>query len=202
MSEDEVPLIATDRESRELLGMFDTPSFARRGADVEYALKRFHERLKRERDGMLDMLRTRLRQWAAASTGPDAESRFFRDSILALWPLANAPEPSWNTAPASERRLRAIARDLIASVERFNRRWSAFLDRLDVAALNHRIDQFNRNYLLEKECVLGSSRLASRFYRPIPRIDRPWLDTHYPTIEVPVQLGSWPFDRNPGHPTQ
>jgi hypothetical protein len=188
MSEDDVPLIATDRESRELLGMFDTPSFARRGADVEYALKRFHERLGRERDGMLDMVRTRLRQWAAASE-PGTESRFFQDSILALWPLAGAPEPVWNTAPASDRRLRSIARDLVASVERFNRRWSAFLDKIDTDALNQRIDQFNRNYLLEKECVLGSSRLASRFFQPLPRIDRPWLDAHYPPLTVPRPAG-------------
>ncbi len=186
--EEAAPLFATDQETRELLGMFDAPSFARRGQDVEYAVKRLAERLARERGEMLDMVRTRLRQWAAGASRPGDDSRFFDRSILPLWTQTGAPEPIWGTQPATDRRLRGIARDLVASLERFKRRWSSHLDRLDTERLNRQIELYNRNYLLEKECYFGSPRLAARHFRPMPPVDRDWLLDRFPLIEVPALI--------------
>ena len=36
-ADDSVPIMSTDREARELMGLFDLPAFARRGQDMEYS---------------------------------------------------------------------------------------------------------------------------------------------------------------------
>ena len=61
-----------------------------------------------------------------------------------------------------------MARDLKASVERFNDRWRQFLESLNLGPTNEVIDQYNKYYVLEKECVVGSARLAARNFSPVP----------------------------------
>jgi hypothetical protein len=187
-SDESNPLTSTDAEIKELLGMFDAPAFARRGQDLEYALARLHARCRRERDGLLDMVRLRLRQWAGVATGPDDHAGTFDAPIAALWPLCDAPPPAWAGQPAPTRRRRSVASDLVASVTRFNQRWAASLDRLDLEPVNRMIDQYNRYYVLEKECVLGSARLASRHFKPEARLTRAALDEEYPALPVPGRL--------------
>ena len=169
-NDEETFLGGVDAEIKELLGLFDVPAFARRGQDVEYALARLRSRSGRLRAAMLDMVRLRLRQWASAASGPEAEAAVFRSSIAPLWPLAEAEPPRWAARSVRTWRLRAIARDLIASVERFNRRWTDHVDGLDLAPINRQVDDYNRYYLLEKECSLGSARLAARNFIPKARV--------------------------------
>jgi hypothetical protein len=179
------PLTSTETEIKELLGLFDAPAFARRGVDLEYALARLHTRCRRERDALLDMVRLRLRQWAGVATGPDDREGTFVAPIDSLWPLCDAEPPAWARLPAPPRRRRAVARDLVASVTRFNHRWAAFLDQLNVEPVNRMIDQYNRFYVLEKECILGSARLALRHFTPKARLSRVALDEEYPALPVP-----------------
>lgn len=179
------PMEVTDPELRHLLGMFDAPAFVRRGQALEYSLGRLRDRCARERDAMLDMVRVRLRQWAGSVTGPDAWPAAFAAPIEAFWPLAGAEPPTWSGQAAPPRRLRAIARDLVASVERFNRRWGRFVGQLDLEHVNRLIDQYNRYYLLEKECSLGSARLAARHFVPRTRLSREGLLADYPTLPIP-----------------
>lgn len=181
-----IAMEVSDREMRELLGLFDSPSFARRGQAVEWGLKRLHERCQRQRMDMLDMVRLRLRQWASAVEGPQAWPLCFDTPIEDLWPLSGADQPSWNTQPSTpRRRRRAIARDLIASLERFNRRWTRFLDELNLAPLNTAIEDFNRYYILEKECVVGSARLAARHFQRVEPISVASLLAEHPPLPVP-----------------
>jgi hypothetical protein len=187
MSEDTIePMpMETDSEMRELLGLFDAPSFARRGMEVEFGISRIHARLRRERGQMLEMVRLRLRQWAGAAIGPDDWAGAFFHPIADLWELVGAGAPVWALVAAPARRRRAIARDLVASLTRFNRRWSELLHKLDLAPFNEQIDQYNRHYLLEKECCLGSARLAARFFEPRPRLTVAALLAEYPLLPVP-----------------
>ena len=180
------PLGGVDAEIKELLGLFDVPAFARRGQDVEYALARVRSRSRRQRSALLDMVRLRLRQWAAASSGPEADARIFESSIAPLWPLADAEASRWAARSAPPRRLRAIARDLIASVERFNRRWAEHLEGLDLAPINRQVDDYNRYYLLEKECSLGSARLAARNFVPKAHVTLDDLRAELPSLPLPV----------------
>jgi hypothetical protein len=188
-SDEETSLSGTDAEFRQLLGLYDIPAFARRGADVEYTLASLDSRCRRERLAMLEMVHLRLRQWAAAASGPEAALEVFAEPLDALWQSANAPSPSWAEETASRRRLRTIAADLIASIERFNRRWDQFLDAVNFAHINRLIDNYNRFYILEKECSLGSPRLAAQHFVPKQRVDRSDLLNRFPILPVPQRIG-------------
>ena len=51
------------------------------------------------------------------------------------------------------------------------------------------IEQYNRYYLFEKECRLGSTRLAARFYAEKPLLTRESLRDDYPPLPVPELRG-------------
>jgi hypothetical protein len=184
--EEGTPLGGIDAEIKELLGLFDVPAFARRGQDLEYSLARLRLRSRRVRGGMLDMVRLRLRQWASLADGPRADSLVFAASIAGLWPLAEVEPPKWAARTASPRKLRGVARDLIASAERFNRRWLDHLDGINLDPINRQVDDYNRYYLLEKECSLGSARLAARHFVPKVRVTLDELRLELPPLPVPV----------------
>ena len=184
-ADDTSPLGGFEREIKEVLGLFDVPAFARRGQDVEQSRLRLRSRADKARSALLDMVRLRLKQWATAATGPVIASAVFTEPIDLLWPLADAPEPKWGVYADSPRRLRAIGRDLIASAERFNRRWADYLDRLDLTAINRQIDHYNRYYVLEKECVVGSTRLATRHFEPRAFVTMDEIRTDHPLLPVP-----------------
>jgi hypothetical protein len=184
--EEGTPLGGIDAEIKELLGLFDVPAFARRGQDLEYSLARLRLRSRQVRRGMLDMVRLRLRQWASLADGPRADSLVFAASIAGLWPLAEAEPPKWAARTASPRKLRGVARDLIASAERFNRRWLDHLDGLNLDPINRQVDDYNRYYLLEKECSLGSAKLAARHFVPKTHVTLDDLRLELPPLPVPV----------------
>jgi hypothetical protein len=175
-------------EIKEMMGLFDVPAFARRGQELEDTLRRLRERCRQARAERLDMVNVRLRQWARATTGPEAWSAVFSASIEPLWPLSGAEPARWASESAPIRRQFEIARDLIAAVCRFNHRWVQFLDGLKLESANRVIDDYNRYYLLEKECVLGSARLAARFFTPAPRLSREQLLRDHPLLPVPDLL--------------
>ena len=183
--EDSSPLGGVEAEIRELLGLFDVPAFARRGQDVEHSRFRLRHRLEQVRSGMLDMVRLRLKQWAAACPGPDLALTIFRARIDDLWLLARVPAPPWARSAESPRRLRVIGRDLITSVERFNRRWNTHLSGIDLEPLNGQIRNYNKYYVLEKECVLKSTRLAARNFVPKVAVTMDDLRAEHPTLPVP-----------------
>jgi hypothetical protein len=177
-----------ESEIKEMIGLFDAPSFARRGQELEDTLRRMAERCRRARVERLDMVHVRLRQWARSVTGPSAWVGVFSTSIEPLWPLSEAEPPRWAETPVSLRRQIEIARDLVAAVARFNDRWLQFLDGLKLDAANAVIDQYNRYYVLEKECVMGSARLAARFFTPVPILTRDQLLHDHRLLPVPDLL--------------
>ncbi len=184
--EDETPLLGVETEMKELLGMFDAPAFARRGLELEHAHFRLSERFRRERGPMLDMVRLRLRQWAAVADQPGA-------SILEINfdELARLVEGTTDIAPATlggVRKPRAVARDLIASAERFNLRWTKFVEETNYAPINHMIERYNRYYLIEKECTMRSARLAARNFEPRPSINTATIFRDFPLLPVPRLL--------------
>ncbi len=174
-----------DAHVREVLGMFDVPSFARRGHDLESAIARLDDRCRRERTQRLEMVHMRLRQWAQVVSGPGGWAGVFTAPLGALYLAAGAPEPTWAAATASLRRRKAAANDLVASVERFNRRWLRFMDELNLGPVNRLVEEYNRCYLIEKECVLGSPRLAARLFEPAEPVTLESLLFRHPPLPVP-----------------
>jgi hypothetical protein len=179
------PMEVTNTEMREVLGLFDVPAFVRRGQELEYGLGQLRARCERERNALLDMVRLRLRQWSAAAIGPEAWQEAFTAPIDSLWTLAGAEPPDWANKDAHARRLRTIASDLVSSLNRFNRRWTRFVNEIDLEPINYKIDQYNHYYVLEKECSLGSARLAARHFVPRSRLSTETILAEHPTLPVP-----------------
>jgi hypothetical protein len=178
-----------ETEVRELMGLFDLPAFARRGQDLEATLRRLHARCRAARVQLLEMVHLRLRQWSRASGGSESWRGVFTSTIEPLWKLAEAEPPRWELSDASFGRRQTIARDLVMAVERFNRRWLQFVDRINLEPTNFMIDQYNRYYLLEKECVMGSARLAARHFSPVRPLTTSMLLDEHPTLPVPELAG-------------
>lgn len=189
-AEPEAPQVmrSVEEEIRSLIGLFDSPAFVRRGQEMEVGLARLDQRCSFARTGMLEMVHLRLRQWSAVSIGPHDWADIFVHSIAPLWDQSRAPLPTWGAVAASRARRRAVGRDLISSVLRFNRRWSAFVGQLNLQPLNQRIDQYNRYYVLEKECVVGSHRLAVRGFEPKPKLTAEFILKNHPLLLVPELL--------------
>ena len=174
-----------EAEIKEMMGLFDAPAFARRGQELEEMLKRLDQRCERARADRLDMVRVRLRQWTRVVTGPDGWTVLFATPIEPLWPLSSAEPPQWAPAPAPRHRQLSVARDLVAAVSRFNRRWTEFLESINLGVANVVIDHYNRYYVLEKECVMGSGRLAARFFTPVPLLTPETFLRDHPLLPVP-----------------
>lgn len=177
-----------DQEIKELMGLFDLPAFARRGQDLEYALRRVHTRCRDRREEFLEMVRVRLRQWSRVAAGPEDWRHAFAESIDPLWLLARSEPPAWSGRLAPGRRLMSVARDLKSSVERFNDRWLRFLESLNLTPANTVIEQYNKYYVLEKECVMGSARLAARNFAPVSLLSPESLLGVYPALPTPLLL--------------
>ncbi len=184
-AEDSAPLGSGDLEIKELMGLFDLPAFARRGQELEYSLSRIHTRCREQRQEFLEMVRVRLRQWSRVAAGPGDWSEAFTGPLDSLWQHAQFEPPSWGGRLAPARQLRTAARDLKASVERFNERWRRYLESLNLEPTNAVIDQYNKYYVLEKECVVSSARIAARYFTPVPLLTAESLLGLYPLLPVP-----------------
>ena len=152
---------------------------------MEHVLDRIHARCRAQRQDMLEMVRLRLRQWSRVADGPHSWSEVFAAPIQPLWELTHLELPRWADRQAPPRQRKTVGRDLIASIERFNHRWRRFLESLNLGPANQVIDQYNKYYVLEKECVMGSARLAARHFTPIERLSQDSLLKVYPTLPVP-----------------
>jgi hypothetical protein len=174
-----------ETEIKEMMGLFDAPAFARRGLELDEMLRRVDARCRQARIERLDMVHVRLRQRTGVATGPEDWSSVCTATIVPLWPLCEAEPPRWAASSSPRHRQLTVARELIAAVERFNRRWTGFLESLNLGPANGVIDHYNRYYVLEKECVMGSGRLAARFFTPIPRLTPERLLRDHRLLPVP-----------------
>ena len=148
-------------------------------------LRRVDARCRLARADRLDMVRVRLRQWARVATGPDDWTSVFTAPIEALWLLSAAEPPQWTSTPAPRHRQFTVGRDLVTAVERFNRRWTDFVESINLGPANVVIDHYNRYYVLEKECVMGSGRLAARFFTPVTPLTPERLLRDHRLLPVP-----------------
>lgn len=166
--------------------VFDVPAFVRRGQDVAFMLASLDDRCRKGRLALLDMVHMRLRQWARLAIGPEDWRDAFLAPVAPLWDAASSPAPEWARSSGSRRARRAAARDLAASVARFNARWDALVGRLDLRLVNDAVENYNKYYVIEKECVLGSARLAAMNFAPIAKVSAGSILSTFPPLPVPA----------------
>jgi hypothetical protein len=131
------------------------------------------------------MVHLRLRQWAEVSTSFHDYADQFEHPLDRLYEQAQVPQPTWGALPGSPRRRATVARELAASAARFNRRWAEYVNQLDFRPINRVIEHYNAYYTLEKECSLGSTRLATRYFKAVEPITVDSILRTHPFLDEP-----------------
>jgi hypothetical protein len=179
---------------QQVIAQHGGPAFMRRAQRAEGALMALRDRLAGIRGERLDMVTLRLGVAVArAGSWQRLEGLLDAESIVALRQLHADLQPQLRTpvAPAaSDAQLRAALADLEQSIERFNRRWLAVVRAADLSDVNQRRDEYNRWYVLEKECAVGSVRVARQGFQPLPPITVDDLLAWFPLLPTVLPASS------------
>jgi hypothetical protein len=79
---------------------------------------------------------------------------------------------------------RAALANFLESADRFNRRWSTYLENLDLESVNQPRRDFNQFYPVEKACAFGLETIAEGF-EPLAMIDSAYLLACFPLLTLP-----------------
>jgi hypothetical protein len=174
---DEAPILGNNLEQKvfnQVIALHGAPAFLRRAQRVQAAWDEIVEQSRRQRNRWLGMVRTRLAmlhalagEWAALTAVlPDPAALNLIVALHAeLRPSIRQPV----SPTTSHRVLRAACHELIESVRYFNQRWEAYLAGIDLTAVNSLREDYNRYYVLEKECAVRSALIARQgFQRLLP----------------------------------
>jgi hypothetical protein len=174
----------------EVLAQYDGPAYVRRARRVQGAYDELLDQCRRQRDEWLALVRIRLGTLRALAgdwpaLGPHLadpeQTRHLEEMHTALDPRLRVPaEPT-----TSARVLRQALNELGESIERFNRRWLECVRGLDLSALNAERADYNRYYLLEKECLVRSPHIAGQGYRSLDPLTPDDLLAVLPPLFVP-----------------
>ncbi len=173
MSDIPIPSREDGRQAfNEVLAHYDGPAYMRRARRVQGSYEQLLDQCRRQREEWLPMVRLHLGRLRALAGSWDAltphladegQRRRLEELWAALEPRLRAPVD----VTTSARVLRTALRELAESIERFNGRWLAFVSGLDLSALNAERADYNRYYLLEKECAVRSPYIARAGYQPL-----------------------------------
>jgi hypothetical protein len=191
---DDIPILGHGEDQRlfkQFLATYDAPAYVRRARQVQEAFDQVIARGQRQRDEWLFMVRLRLGLFHGlagdfATLAPclanTEQVQILRDLIAMLKPrLRTSVQPT-----ASARILKRSLCQFVGSVERFNRRWHAYLSTIDLRQVNALREAYNRYYLVEKECALRSIRLARQGYEPLAPLTVADVAAILPTLPVPL----------------
>jgi hypothetical protein len=180
---------------QEIAGRFDAPSFMRRAKLVETSWNNLVEQLALLRRKKLEMVALRLGQLHALAGSWDSlrERLASEEDLLELQRLHAELKPQLRlplTATTSSHKHFAAMRRLIEAMEGFNRRWPRVLVKVDLTRVNEIREAYNRYYLLERECALGSARAGRDGFQRLEPIGLEDLHRHFPPLLLPSIVGS------------
>jgi hypothetical protein len=175
-------------ELLKLLAEFgEEPAFIARGRAPQIALDALLQACAAKREEMLRWPRFHLAVLAQqvggdwSRLGPLLAVPGSVDVLAALHASMAAKYPAVQTSLASDNA--ALVR-FLESAERFNRHWRAYLDGMDLEAVNKPRRDFNQFYLLEKDCAFGGEKVAEGF-EPLALIDREYFYKRFPSLKIP-----------------
>jgi hypothetical protein len=153
---------------------YDAPAYIRRARAIEGAIRDLFERCRHQRKELLFGVRLHLAEMCAGVDSlRDLRSLLADDGqievLRQLHEEAGDPEVAVIGRRTTVGRRRALRR-LRASIARFNRRWTAFLEAIDLSDINQLQDAYNRFFLLEKECAVGPGRVLTHAFNRLPRL--------------------------------
>lgn len=152
---------------------FDTPAYVRRGLTVEVEWRSLCDKLQHTWDEwtvpvgrLCSQLRHQAEGWAPfkpwLASEEDLERLHRLDERLNYRLKYPPPKATWLWT------LKGPLKRLARMVPAFNEVWGRHLATLDLDPLNRAREQYNRWYLLEKECAMRSTRSATGGFETIP----------------------------------
>jgi len=180
----------SDRLAKAVMARYDGPAYLRRAKQMELAIAALHQKCQETRHEMLHLVRLRLGRlldvagsWEKLMPGflEPSTAEILRQLLTQEGDQQTVPEP----AAASPGRIQHALQELCEAIHWFNLRWIGFLHELDLNPVNALITGYNRWYVLEKECAVGSPRVARQGFRVVPPITLDDLKTQYPPLPVP-----------------
>lgn len=196
MSDESV--IPPRQEGREwvclIQAQYGGPAFLRRAKRLADALTQLDQELARLRqpdsqDDWLAMVRLRLGLLKAlAGDWAQLLPWLTPPSVQLLQQLDQQLAPRLRLPPTPDPRpavLLAALHELISSIRHFNQRWLKHLQSIDLSRIQQFIDEYNRYYVLEKECFLQSPRLARLGFQPLPPLTWQDLLKKFPLLPEP-----------------
>jgi hypothetical protein len=189
----DVPILGGDDPEqvlKQVESMYDAPAYVRRARRVQQVFDALVERCRRQRHEWLGMVRIRLGTLHALAGGWAALRPLVAgdDDLRALAAMHDDLQPQLRAPvePTSSRRaLRQALHELSESLERFNRRWRAFLDEIDLSGVNREREGYNRYYVLEQECAVRSLSAARHGFQPLEPLTREEFEALLPPLPVP-----------------
>jgi hypothetical protein len=190
---EEIPILSREDGShtvKQFMAQYDAPAYVRRARRVDAEWEGLLARCRRQRDEWLALVRVRLATLHALAGDWERLLPLLADAehVESLRKLHDELRPELRLpVPPTEsvRALRRAVAELIESAERFNRRWRAYLDTVDLGPANAARDGYNRWYVLEKECALRSARLARQGFRPLAPLTLDAVAAALPPLPVP-----------------
>jgi hypothetical protein len=175
---------------KHFLARFGAPAYVRRARAVQDALEQLLDRCRRQRNDLLDLVRCRLAMLRAlAGDWAVVRIRLQDDQQLdVLRDLHAGLEPRLRLSvqrTTSLRKLHRALRELQESLERFNSRWQAFVSGVDFSHINELRVDYNRYYVLEKECAVRSPVLARQGFTRLEPFTKEQLLALLPPLPVP-----------------
>jgi hypothetical protein len=179
---------------RWIQAQYGGPAFIRRGKRLLDALHELEQSLARLRqpghdEDWLAMVRVRLGQlYALAGGWKNLEPLLDSANLHIIQQLYGDLQPQLRLPPSPDPRpavLRSALRELQEAITYFNRRWLRHLQNLDLSPYQRLIADYNRYYVLEKECFLQSPRLARLGFKPLPPLSWQSLLERFPLLPVP-----------------
>ncbi len=176
-----------DAGAKLLLGQFDAPAYIRRARNVESDFDDLImrcQRLKREwlnqAERLYEELRCKAGDWQRLErwVSQPEQLAYLRALDGWLFPVLRYPprRSSWFWG------LSRSIETLRGLIRQFNRAWDSHLRQIDLGPINRARDGYNRWYLLEKECSMGSSYLAARGFTPLTLITMDDLLEQFPPL--------------------
>lgn len=173
-----------------VISSFDAPAFVRRGRDVAWAWESLLVKCDQKREELIQFPRLRLAQlFAVTSSCPSlltdlctSDDFQYLEGLNRDWALRlRVP-----IAPTKSARVvkQALA-ELVTSFERFNCRWSEYLQKIDLSNVNALRAAYNEKYLLEKECATWSIAATNRGFAALPPVSIQDLQPRFPLLTVP-----------------
>jgi hypothetical protein len=179
---------------KHFLACFGPPAYVRRARAVQDALDQLLERCQRQRAEWLALVRARLGmlralagEWAVLRPllHDDEQLDILRHLHSTLQPRLRLPvrptRSSWKHG-------RALW-DLLESITRFNRRCQDFVTSADLGQVNGLRADYNRYYVVEKECAVRSSALARQGFSRLEPLTPCDLLSMLPPLPMPRLAG-------------